>query len=113
MTDAEWTGGHAGALTVFLNGGGIPEPDRHGRRIHDDSFLLLVNPAAGEQAFTLPGSAYGLTCAVWLDTTQPSGPQDERDSGTVTRLEAGDTVTLSTACACSAERASGASRGAS
>lgn len=45
MTDQEWTGGHARALTVFLNGQGIPEPDHRGQPLSDDSFLLLVNPA--------------------------------------------------------------------
>jgi isoamylase len=72
MTDQEWTAGHAGALMVFLNGDGIPEPDRHGRRIQDDSFLLLVNPGSQERWFTLPGATYGRTWVTELDTADPS-----------------------------------------
>ncbi|MCF6733649.1 glycogen debranching protein GlgX [Blastococcus sp. KM273129] len=93
MTDAEWTSGHAGALTVFLNGGGIPEPDRHGRRIRDESFLLLVNPSAEARIFTLPGAVYGLAWEVQLDTTRSTGADDDGDPAG--RVAAGDTLTLS------------------
>ncbi len=43
MTDAI---GQASALAIFLNGDGILDPDRRGRRTHDESFLLMVNPIA-------------------------------------------------------------------
>ena len=76
MTDQTWTSGQARALTVFLNGGGIPEPDRRGRPIRDDSFLLLVNPSSNEQAFTLPDAAYGQVWTVEVDTASPSATRD-------------------------------------
>ena len=95
MTDQAWTAGHAGALTVFLNGGGIPEPDRYGRRIEDDSFLLLVNPGFQELAFTLPAATYGLTWVTELDTAEPSiGPGDAGGGGSVAAHAAGDVLAL-------------------
>ncbi|HET6257463.1 MAG TPA: glycogen debranching protein GlgX [Pseudonocardia sp.] len=71
MGDAQWTDGNTRALAIFYNGDGIPEPDRHGRKLRDDSFLLLVNPTPEVVAFTLPGPAYGTGWAVVLDTADP------------------------------------------
>jgi isoamylase len=73
MTDQEWTSGHAHALSVFLNGAGIPEVDPQGHHIRDDSFLLMVNPTGQEQAFTIPGADYGPRWSDCLDTTHPTG----------------------------------------
>ncbi|MFR9804468.1 glycogen debranching protein GlgX [Pseudonocardia sp. RS010] len=76
MTDAEWTDGLAHALAIFYNGEGIPEPDRRGRKLHDDSFLLLVNPTPAPVAFTIPDHRYGTSWAVHLDTAHPQrGPE--------------------------------------
>jgi len=44
MIQADWATDTVEALTVFLNGHGIPEPDALGEAIVDDSFLLLFNP---------------------------------------------------------------------
>jgi isoamylase len=73
MTDETWTSGEARALTVFLNGAGIPEPDRRGRRVQDDSFLLMVNPASDARQFAVPGPAYGDTWTPCLDTAAAAG----------------------------------------
>jgi glycogen operon protein len=73
MADQEWTSGPAHALSVFLNGAGVPEADAQGHRIRDDSFLLMVNPTGQEQAFTLPGADYGRCWSDCLDTTHPTG----------------------------------------
>jgi len=43
MTDGDWEAGYAKSVAVFLNGEAISEPDPRGRRISDDSFLLLFN----------------------------------------------------------------------
>jgi isoamylase len=79
MTDQEWTAGQAGPLAVFLNGSGIPEPDRRGRRVVDDSFLLLVNPTGSPVEFTLPGAAYGRTWQVCLDTAEATAADTAED----------------------------------
>src|SRR5690606_26734122 len=61
MEDADWGRGWR-ALGVFLNGDAITEPDRMGRRIRDDSFLLLLNAGINDVQFTLPGPSYS---AAW------------------------------------------------
>jgi glycogen operon protein len=69
MTDADWAQGQAKSLVVFLNGGAIPEPDRRGQRVVDDSFLIAFNADAEPTSFTIPGDAYGTGWLVHLDTT--------------------------------------------
>jgi glycogen operon protein len=71
MTDEEWATGQARALGVFLNGDGIPDPDRRGRRPRDDSFLLLVNPTSAGVTFIVPDERYGSSWTVILDTAAP------------------------------------------
>ncbi|WP_448616721.1 glycogen debranching protein GlgX [Modestobacter sp. URMC 112] len=88
MTDAEWTAEHAGPLTVFLNGEGIPEPDARGRRLVDDSFLLLVNPTGEHRTFALPGPAYGAAWQGCLDTAA------EAPFGAIGALPAGAGLTV-------------------
>ncbi len=58
------------SMAVFLNGDAITEPDPHGRRIADDSFLLLVNTGAEGTSFDLPGPPYDGPWEVVLDTSQ-------------------------------------------
>jgi isoamylase len=43
MTEQDWLTGYAKSVAVFLNGNSIPTPDRLGRKIVDDSFLVLFN----------------------------------------------------------------------
>ncbi|WNV75237.1 hypothetical protein [Geodermatophilus sp. DSM 44513] len=98
MTDQEWSAGHAGALTVFLNGGGMPEPDRYGRRIEDDTFLLLVNPGFQERAFILPAATYGRSWATELDTREPPIGAGEAGEPIPGAHIAGDVLTLGLHC---------------
>ncbi|MEU5879415.1 glycogen debranching protein GlgX [Spirillospora sp. NPDC047279] len=78
MTDHDWTVGFAKSLGVFLNGEAISEPDPRGRRITDDSFLLLINAHAEYVEFALPGPEYGERWEYSLDTSAP-GTLGERD----------------------------------
>jgi isoamylase len=71
MTDEDWENGYAKSLTVFLNGNGIPELDRRGERIRDDSFLLLFNAHHEQLTFTIPDAGYGEAWTVTLDTAAP------------------------------------------
>ncbi|WP_084960950.1 glycogen debranching protein GlgX [Thermoactinospora rubra] len=70
MTDADWNVGYARSLAVFLNGEAITEPDRMGRRIVDDSFLLLFNAHHDTIKFTVPKD-YGDMWLTEIDTAMP------------------------------------------
>jgi glycogen operon protein len=72
MTEQDWAAGFAKSLTIVLNGNAIASPDRQGRRIVDDSFMLLVNAHHEPLAFRAPPPAWGKTWQVELDTTLPS-----------------------------------------
>ena len=68
MKDADWSHDYARALMVFLNGDAIPEPDRRGARVVDDSFLVAFNAGDQPVTFTLPDEVYGEGWLVELDT---------------------------------------------
>ncbi len=70
MTDQDWRNGYARALAVFLNGDAITEPDRRGRKITDDSFLLLFNAHNEVIRFTVP-TGFGEMWTTALDTARP------------------------------------------
>jgi glycogen operon protein len=59
MTDDDWQAGFAKSLGVFLNGDALPDPDLRGRRLRDDSFLLLFNAHHDDVIFVLPGKEWG------------------------------------------------------
>ena len=68
MTEEDWSQGDAQAVMVFLNGQAIPEPDKRGDRIVDDSFLILLNAHGEDMTFTLPDEGYGDGWLVEIDT---------------------------------------------
>ncbi|GAA4219014.1 glycogen operon protein [Streptosporangium album] len=70
MTDADWNVGYAKSLAVFLNGDAITEPDRRGRQITDDSFLMLFNAHHDVIKFTIPKD-YGDMWLTEIDTAMP------------------------------------------
>ncbi|MER7502243.1 glycogen debranching protein GlgX [Nonomuraea pusilla] len=70
MTDGDWNVGYAKSLAVFLNGDAITEPDRRGRPIRDDSFLLLFNAHHDTIEFTIPKD-YGEMWHTEIDTAMP------------------------------------------
>ncbi|HLT15935.1 MAG TPA: hypothetical protein VK007_04470, partial [Acidimicrobiales bacterium] len=73
MTDEDWSTSHARAVGSFINGRSITEVDPRGRRIVDDSFLVLFNAHHEPIEWTLP-SQWGGPWRVVLDTT---GQHDE------------------------------------
>src|SRR5690606_4379335 len=70
MTDSDWNVGYAKSLAVFLNGDAITEPDRRGRPIRDDSFLLLLDARHEPIPFTAPW-AYGDTRHTEIGAAMP------------------------------------------
>ncbi|MFZ5872668.1 MAG: glycogen debranching protein GlgX [Actinomycetota bacterium] len=68
MQEEDWTTWYARAMTVFLNGSAITEPDPRGQRIVDDSFLVMFNGSDTPVEFTVPGEEFGILWEVALDT---------------------------------------------
>ena len=74
MTEDDWNAGYNKSLGVFLNGDAISEPDPRGRRVSDDSFLVLFNAHSEAVAFTLPGMEFGERWEYALDTETGASP---------------------------------------
>ena len=90
MTEQDWATWYARAMTVYLNGDAIAEPDEYGRQVVDDSFLILINASGENIDFTLPGEDYAPGWVVALDTT-PAGQDAARsrhDANEVVGVEA-------------------------
>jgi isoamylase len=89
MTDDDWNVGYAKSLGVFLNGRAIPDPDRHGRPVLDDSFFVVLNAWDQELDFCLPEARWGLSWEVALDTAAERAdlsPADRRPAGAMLRV---------------------------
>ncbi len=69
MTEEDWDQGIARAVTVFLNGQAIPEPDKRGGRIVGDSFLICFNAGGDDMEFRIPDESYGRRWQVEIDTS--------------------------------------------
>jgi len=79
MQDINWQRGDARAITVFLNGDAISEPDPRGDRI-------LLNGHHEPLDFRLPAARYGVSWQVAVNTAE------EKDASDETELKAGSTV---------------------
>jgi glycogen operon protein len=89
MNDDDWQWPDAHAVGVFLNGDAIAEPDPCGRRVVDDSFLLLFNSHWEPAGFRLPDAAYGERWSTLIDTAAPDGVPDEAEQKAGTSLTVG------------------------
>jgi glycogen operon protein len=69
MTRRDWDGDHH--VGMFLNGDEIAAPDRRGRRVVDDSFVLLFSGFSEDVEFKLPPSRFGKAWTLELDTARP------------------------------------------
>jgi glycogen operon protein len=88
MTAQDWDNDFGKSIAVFLNGKVLPEPNRRGERIVDDSFLLCFNAHDQEVTFTMPPGDYARQWTVELDTTSPTGTAERV-------VDPGDQVALS------------------
>jgi isoamylase len=70
MTDEAWNAGFVKALMVRLAGDAIEETDERGRRIVDDTFVLLLNADEDGITFHLPSHRPDLTWERVLDTAE-------------------------------------------
>lgn len=75
MRDEDWTDWYARSLMVYVNGHAISEPNLHGEKIVDKSFLLLVNASEEDIEFTIPTEPTGSSKAwkVVIDTQPTKG----------------------------------------
>ncbi|MFI5977636.1 glycogen debranching protein GlgX [Streptomyces sp. NPDC051452] len=97
MTERDWQREDAHSVAVFLNGDAIAERDPYGRRMVDDSFLLLVNGYWEPVVFRLPADSFGERWTTLIDTADPEGVPDERErkAGTRLRVESRALILLS------------------
>jgi isoamylase len=68
MGPADWDTGYARSLGVFLNGEAIPDVDRTGQRIRDNSFYILFNAWERPIDFIIPTELSTRTWQVMLNT---------------------------------------------
>ncbi len=69
MTDEDWNAGFTKSLALRLAGDAIAETDEKGRRIVDDTLLILLNGHHAPLPFTLPAHKRGVRWQPILDTS--------------------------------------------
>ena len=90
MTDEEWAAGWHRALSLLLNGDAFEILDDKGRRVTDDTLLLLLNGHHEPIPFTLPDGVTDGRWAMVFDTNRPELKPDKEtaDSEKPITLEA-------------------------
>jgi glycogen operon protein len=91
MADEDWRNEQLRSLAVELSGEAIDEADERGRRIEDDTLLLLLNAHHRPVSFTLPDHRSGIVWEQVLDTRESFGRRKTRRAvrgGSTYRLEA-------------------------
>jgi glycogen operon protein len=68
MTEAEWNAPSMRSLAVIFNGNTLDEIDQVGRRVVDDSFLVLINSHHEPVSYTLPRSPLAEGWELMMDT---------------------------------------------
>jgi glycogen operon protein len=68
MTDADWLSPDVVTLGMYVDGRGIRERGRHGDRVVDDTYLLLLHSGSDDTTVTLPGAEWANAYDVVLDT---------------------------------------------
>ena len=86
MSDHDWRQGYAKSLAVYLNGKGITTTDARGRRVVDDSFLVLFNAHSQPVRFTMADDLADLNWEIVLYSAiglEPELPVDSPETGEV------------------------------
>ncbi len=78
MTDREWNLYHARCLGLLLHGDAIEEHDERGRKIYDNTFLLLLNADAKPISFRMPSHVGIARWGVEIDTCYANGERTDR-----------------------------------
>jgi isoamylase len=90
MTQEDWTNAFTRCFGVRLAGDAIVEQDAQGRRIVDDTFLVMLNAHHEPMGFTLPTDDRHVRWDAVLDTREPTGRTKRRPlrGGEVYEMEA-------------------------
>jgi isoamylase len=91
MADHDWRNEQARSLAVRLAGDAIDEVDERGRRVTDDTLLILLNAHHRAVSFTLPAHRAGDSWEQLLDTRESFGRRKTRRTtrgGGTYRIEA-------------------------
>ncbi len=72
MTEDEWTAGWVRCLGMHLSGRTLNDVDRYGDLMHDDSFLLCLNPHHDHIEFYVPACTTSRSWELILDTRDPA-----------------------------------------
>ena len=89
MSEENWGQGFAKSIGIFLNGDGIPSPDKYGNRVFDESFYLLFNAHHEPIIFTLPSKKWGRLWVKVLDTGDGSFSNDGQTYSSAEEIEVG------------------------
>ncbi len=78
MTDAEWEQDWTRVVALGLGGECLPEVDKHGNQVTDDTFLILLNGHHEPVPFTLPADPAATRWEVVIDTATSAAPDPKR-----------------------------------
>jgi isoamylase len=96
MSEDDWQQGFVKSLMVFLNGDALHELDEDGKRVRDDSFLLLFNAHYEPLDFTLPPASFGEAWTIVVDTATEVGERNATlSAGSNARVEGRSLIVLS------------------
>jgi len=90
MSEDDWRDPGVRCLGMFLSGQGLDETDERGRKLSDETFLVLLNAYHEDVPFTLPEFHSGARWSAWMDTSRENGlrPADTHDAGAAYPLQA-------------------------
>jgi glycogen operon protein len=96
MTEDEWRDPSLHCLGMYLSGQGLDETDVRGRKLSDESFLLLLNAYHEDVPFMLPAFHPSERWITWMDTSIGNGlrPGKTHEAGTPYQLQARSMVVL-------------------
>ena len=96
MTEDEWRDPGLNCVGMFLSGQGLDETDERGRKLMDESFLVLLNAHHEDVAFKPPESRPTSRWIAWMDTSRENGLRlaDSYDAGAAYPLQARSMVVL-------------------
>jgi glycogen operon protein len=90
MTEDEWRDPSFHCLGMYLSGQGLDETDVRGRKLSDESFLLLLNAYHEDVPFMLPAFHPSERWITWMDTSIGNGlrPGKTYEAGNAYPLQA-------------------------